>query len=209
MRSERATGPLKWPLPSNSMPLPSTAQVTNLLLAWGNGDEAAFEQLVPVVHAELRRIARRHMGHEHAGHTLQPTALVNEAYLRLIDVRRVQWQDRAHFFAMSSRVMRRVLVDSARARGYQKRGAGAQKVTLDEERVGTAQPAADVVALDEAIEGLSVIDPRKGQVVEMRYFGGLSIEETAEALGVSVRTVKRDWTMAKLWLRRELKKTEK
>ena len=209
MRSERATGPLRWPLPSNSMPIPSTAQVTNFLLAWGNGDEAAFEQLVPVVHAELRRIARRHMGHEHAGHTLQPTALVNEAYLRLIDVRRVQWQDRAHFFAMSSRVMRRVLVDSARARGYQKRGAGAQKVTLDEERVGTAQPAADVVALDEAIEALSAVDPRKAQVVEMRYFGGLSIEETGEALGVSVRTVKRDWTMAKLWLRRELKKTEK
>lgn len=189
------------------MPIPSTAQVTNLLLAWGNGDEMAFEQLVPMVHAELRRIARRHMGHEHAGHTLQPTALVNEAYLKLVDVRRVQWQDRAHFFAMSSRVMRRVLVDSARARGYQKRGAGAQKVTFVEEQVGSAQPAADVLALDEALEALTAIDPRKGQVVEMRYFGGLSIEETAEALGVSVRTVKRDWTMAKLWLHRELKKS--
>ena len=191
------------------MPIASTAHVTDLLLAWGNGDEDAFEQLVPVVHAELRRIARRQMGHERMGHTLQPTALVNEAYLKLIDIRQVQWQDRAHFFAMCSRVMRRVLVDCARARGYQKRGAGAQKVTLDEERAGGAQPVADILALDEALKTLATIDPRKGQVVEMRYFGGLSIEETAAALGVSVRTVKRDWTMAKLWLRRELKKPDK
>jgi RNA polymerase sigma factor (TIGR02999 family) len=189
------------------MPIPSTAQVTKLLLAWGNGDEVAFEQLVPAVHAELRRIARRQMGHERFGHTLQPTALVNEAYLKLIDIGQVQWQDRAHFFALSSRLMRRILVDSARARRYQKRGAGARMVTLDEGRVGGAQPAADVLALDEALEALAAIDLRKGQVVEMRYFGGLSIEETAEALGVSVRTVKRDWTMAKMWLRRELEKT--
>ncbi len=189
------------------MPLPSTAQVTNLLVAWGHGDEAAFEQLIPVVHAELRRIARRHMGHERDGHTLQPTALVNEAYLKLIDIRHVHWQDRAHFFAMSSRVMRRVLVDAARARGYQKRGAGACQVTLDEGRVGAKEPSADVVALDDALTALAAIDERKSQVVEMRYFGGLSIEETAEALGVSVRTVKRDWTMAKLWLVRELKKS--
>jgi RNA polymerase sigma factor (TIGR02999 family) len=160
-----------------------------------------------VVHAELRRIARRHMGHERNGHTLQPTALVNEAYLKLIDIRHVQWHDRAHFFAMSSRVMRRVLVDAARARGYQKRGAGAHQVTLDEGRVGSKEPPADVVALDDALTALAVIDERKSQVVEMRYFGGLSIEETAEALGVSVRTVKRDWTMAKLWLVRELKKS--
>ena len=146
------------------------------------------------------------MGHERVGHTLQPTALVNEAYLKLIDIRQVKWQDRAHFFAMSSRVMRRVLVDCARARGYQKRGAGAQKVTLDEERVGSAEQPADVLALDDALETLAAIDPRKGQVVEMRYFGGLSIEETAEALGVSVRTVKRDWTMAKLWLRKSSRK---
>ena len=188
------------------LPLPSTAQVTNLLVAWRQGDEAAFERLIPVVHAELRRIARRHMGHERDGHTLQPTALVNEAYLKLIDIRHVQWQDRAHFFAMSSRVMRRVLVDAARARGYQKRGAGACQVTLDEGRVGAKEPPADVVALDDALRALAVIDERKGQVVEMRYFGGLSIEETAEALGISVRTVKRDWTMAKLWLVRELKR---
>jgi RNA polymerase sigma-70 factor, ECF subfamily len=189
------------------LPLPSTAHVTNLLVAWGHGDAAAFEQLIPVVHAELRRIARRHMGHERDGHTLQPTALVNEAYLKLIDVRHVEWQDRAHFFAMSSRVMRRVLVDAARARGYQKRGAGAHRVTLEEGRVGAKEPPADVVALDDALTALAVIDERKSQVVEMRYFGGLSNEETAEALGVSVRTVKRDWTMAKLWLVRELKKS--
>jgi RNA polymerase sigma-70 factor, ECF subfamily len=186
---------------------PSAPHVTNLLLAWGNGDEVAFEELVPLVHAELRRIARRQMGHERVGHTLQPTALVNEAYLKLIDIRHVQWQDRAHFFAMSSRVMRRVLVDCARTRGYQKRGAGAQKMTLDEGRVRSAEPAADVLALDEALEALAAIDQRKSQVVEMRYFGGLSIEETAEAMGISERTVKRDWTMAKLWLRRELKKS--
>jgi len=147
------------------------------------------------------------MGHERGGHTLQPTALVNEAYLKLVDVRHVQWQDRAHFFAMSSRVMRRVLVDAARARGYQKRGAGAHQVTLDEGRVARKEPAADVVALDDALTALAAIDDRKSQVVEMRYFGGLSIEETAAALGVSVRTVKRDWTMAKLWLVRELKKS--
>jgi RNA polymerase sigma factor (TIGR02999 family) len=161
-----------------------------------------------MVHAELRRIARRQMGHERHHHTLQATALVNEAYLKLIEVEKVKWQDRAHFFAMSSRLMRRVLIDFARARGYQKRGAGAHKVTLDEERVGGATTRGpDVLALDEALEALAVIDPRKSQVVEMRYFGGLSIEETAEALGVSVRTVKRDWTMAKLWLLRELKKS--
>ena len=189
------------------MPAPSTAQVTNLLVAWGQGDEAAFARLIPVVHAELRRIARRHMGHERDGHTLQPTALVNEAYLKLIDIHHVQWQDRAHFFAMASRVMRRILVDAARARGYQKRGAGAHQVTLDEGRVGAKEPPADVVALDEALTALAAFDERKSQVVEMRYFGGLSIEEVAEALGMSPRTVKRDWTMAKLWLARELKKS--
>ena len=188
------------------MPNPSTTEVTQLLLAWGDGDEAAFERLVPMVHAELRRIARRQMGHERHDHTLQATALVNEAYLKLIDIEKVKWQDRAHFFAMSSRIMRRVLIDFARARGYQKRGAGARRVTLDEGRVGAAVRGADVLALDEALESLAKIDPRKSQVVEMRCFGGLSIEETAEALGVSVRTVKRDWTMAKLWLQRELKK---
>jgi RNA polymerase sigma factor (TIGR02999 family) len=134
---------------------------------------------------------------------LQRTALVNEAYLRLVDIRRIQWQDRAHFFAMSARLMRRVLVDVARARGYQKRGAGAQQVTLHEELVRAEERGADVLALDAALEKLAAIDPRKSQVVEMRFFGGLSIEETAEALQVSDRMVKRDWTMAKLWLLRE------
>jgi RNA polymerase sigma factor (TIGR02999 family) len=190
-----------------NMSIPTSAEVTQLLLAWGDGDEAALEQLVPVVHAELRRIARRQMGHERIGHTLQPTALVNEAYMRLIDVRKVKWQDRAHFFAMSSRVMRRVLVDAARARGYQKRGAGAQKVSFDEALLGTPERATDLVALDEALQALANIDPRKSQVVEMRFFGGLSVEETAEALQISERTVKRDWTMARMWLMKEMKKS--
>lgn len=186
------------------MPDPSTGGVTDLLLAWGKGDDGALEQLVPLVQAELRRIARRHMAHERQGHTLQPTALVNEAYLRLVDARQVQWHDRAHFFAMSSRLMRRVLVDGARKRAYQKRGGGNTNITLDEERIGGRDREADVIALDDALTALAAIDQRQCQVVEMRYFGGLSIEETAEALGVSVRTVKRDWTMAKLWLVKEL-----
>jgi RNA polymerase sigma factor (TIGR02999 family) len=189
------------------MPVPSTAEVTQLLLAWGQGDNAALDRLVPAVHAELRRIARRQMGNERVGHTLQPTALVNEAYLRLVDIRQVQWQDRAHFFAMSSRVMRRVLVDAARARGYKKRGAGAHKVSFDEGLIASPQRAPDIVALDEALQALAAFDPRKSQVVEMRFFGGLSNEEVAEALGVSERTVKRDWTLAKLWLLRELRKS--
>jgi len=188
------------------MPNPSHSEVTSLLLAWGQGDDGAFERLVPMVHAELRLIARRHMGHERAGHTLQPTALVNEVYLKLVDARQVKWQDRAHFLAMCSRLMRQVLVDWARARGYQKRGAGAYKVTLDESRVGAVGPSADVILLDDALKALERIDERRSKVVELRFFGGLSIEETAEALNTSTRTVKRDWTMAKLWLRRELKK---
>jgi RNA polymerase sigma factor (TIGR02999 family) len=188
------------------MPTPSNPDVTALLLAWGQGDTGAFDRLVPVVHAELRRIAHRHMRHERGDHTLQATALVNEAFLKLIDARQIHYQDRAHFFALSSRLMRQVLVDWARARGYQKRGGGAANVTLDERRVGVVERPADFVALDEALNSLAEIDPRKSQVVEMRFFGGLSIEETAAALGISERTVKRDWTMAKLWLLRELKK---
>jgi RNA polymerase sigma factor (TIGR02999 family) len=180
--------------------------VTRLLLAWGEGDEAALEQLMPVVHDELRRLARRHMGHERPGHTLQATALVNEAYLRLVDVKQVQWQNRAHFFAMSSRLMRRILVDFARSRHYQKRGGGAQKVTFDEALVVSDERGGDLLALDDALVALAAVDPRKSQVVEMRFFGGLSVEETAEALHVSVDTVMRDWKMAKVWLLRELKK---
>jgi RNA polymerase sigma factor (TIGR02999 family) len=187
------------------MPVLSTAEVTQLLVAWGQGDSAALDRLVPLIHSELRRIARRQMGNERVGHTLQPTALVNEAYLRLVDIKQVQWQDRAHFFAMSSRVMRRVLVDAARARGYKKRGAGAPKVSFDEGLIASPQRTPDIVALDEALEALAAFDPRKSQVVEMRFFGGLSNGEVAEALGVSERTVKRDWTMAKLWLLKELR----
>ena len=187
------------------MPGASAPKITHLLLAWGQGDAGALDQLVPVVHAELRRIARRQMGRERPGHTLQPTALVNEAYLRLVDIRQVKWQDRAHFFAMSSRVMRRVLVDAARARGYQKRGAGAQRVSLDESLIGATQRGPDLIALDDALNELAVLDERKRKVVELRFFGGLSVEETAAALHVSERTVKRDWTMARLWLIREMK----
>ena len=179
-------------------------QITRLLVDWRNGDQAALEQLVPLVHDELRRVARRHMAHERAGHTLQATALVNEAYLRLIDIRQVNWQDRAHFFAMSSRLMRRILVDFARSKGYQKRGGGAQKVSLDEALIVSEDARHDLVAIDDALNALAVVDSRKAQVVEMRFVGGLSVEETAEALKVSVDTVMRDWKLAKAWLLREL-----
>jgi len=179
---------------------------TDLLLAWGRGEQAAFDELVPLVHDELRRIARRHMGHERVGHTLQATALVNEAYMRLIDVKRIQWQNRAHFFAMAAQVMRRVLVESARARKFQKRGGGARQVSLDEALLVSNEPGQDLVALDDALNALAALDPRKGQVVEMRFFGGLSVEETADALQVSTGTVMRDWRLAKVWLLRELSK---
>jgi RNA polymerase sigma factor (TIGR02999 family) len=177
--------------------------VTQLLLAWGKGDNAALEALTPVVYEELRRLARRYMANERVGHTLQATALVNEAFMRLVDIHKVQWQNRAHFFAMSARLMRRILVDSARSRKYQKRGAGAQKVSLDE-RLMVEEPGRDIVALDDALNELAKVDDRKSKVVEMRFFGGLSVEETAEALGVSVDTVMRDWKLAKAWLLREL-----
>ena len=185
-------------------PVPPSHQVTRLLVDWRNGDQGALEQLIPLVHEELRRVARRHMAHERAGHTLQATALVNEAYVRLIDIRQVNWQDRTHFFAMSSRLMRRILVDFARSKGSQKRGAGAHKVSLDEALIVSTEPGADLVALDDALDALAVFDARKAQVVEMRFFGGLSVEETAEALNVSVDTVMRDWKLAKAWLLREL-----
>jgi RNA polymerase sigma factor (TIGR02999 family) len=180
------------------------AQITRLLIDWRGGDQAALEQLIPLVHDELRRLARRHMAHERAGHTLQATALVNEAYVRLIDIKQVNWQDRAHFFAMSSRLMRRILVDFARSKGYQKRGGGAQKVSFDEALVVSQEPGQNLVALDDALNALAAFDTRKTQVVEMRFFGGLSVEETAEALKISVDTVMRDWKFAKAWLLREL-----
>jgi RNA polymerase sigma factor (TIGR02999 family) len=190
--------------PEGHMDRGESRGVTQLLLAWGEGDTAAFERLLPLVHAELRRIARRHMGHERPDHTLQATALVNEAYIKLVDVRRVRWQNRAHFFAMSARLMRRILVDFARSRRYQKRGGGAQKVSMDEALLVVEARGDDLIALDEALDALAALDLRKGQVVEMRFFGGLSVEETAEALHVSVDTVMRDWKLAKAWLSRKL-----
>ncbi len=180
------------------------SHVTTLLLAWGNGDEGALEQLVPLVHRELRRLAQRAMAGERADHPLQPTALVNEVYLRLVDMKNVRWNDRAHFFALSARLMRRILVDIARSHRYRKRGGGAPTVSLDDAAVAAPERGPDIVALDEALERLAALDPRRGQVVELRFFGGLGVEEVAEVLKVSRHTVMRDWTLARSWLFREL-----
>ena len=178
----------------------SPHEVTQLLAAWGGGDQAALDQLVPLVHDELRRIARGYMRRERAGHTLQTTALVNEAYLRLVDQRSVRWQNRAHFFAIAAQLMRRILVDYARQHATRKRGGGAIQVTLAEaESLPTAREP-DLIALDEALLSLAEMDPRKSRVVELRFFGGLSIEETAEVLKVSPTTVEREWVTAKAWL---------
>jgi RNA polymerase sigma-70 factor, ECF subfamily len=182
----------------------SRAHVTELLLTWGTGDRAALDELVPIIHEELRRLARHQMRGERDNHTLQTTALVNEAFLRLVDLRRIRWQDRAHFLALSARLMRRILVDHARSRSYQKRGGGAANVTLDESLVASPERGVDLVALDDALEDLARVDARKSQVVELRFFGGLSVEETAEALKVSPETVTRDWRLAKAWLLREI-----
>ncbi len=181
------------------------ASVTGLLLKWGQGDEAALEQLMPLVHHELHQIARRHMGHEGPGHSLQATALVNEAYLRLVDARGVPWQDRAHFLAVAARIMRRILVDHARARHSQKRGGAAARVSFDEALLVSNEQAQDFVALDDALEALARFDARKSRVVELRFFGGLSVQEAAVVLGVSIDTVMRDWRLAKAWLQREMR----
>ncbi len=186
------------------MTTPSPSEVTQLLLAWGQGDDSALQRLIPIVQSELRRLAHHYMAGERQGHLLQTTALVNEAYLRLVDSSRVKWQNRAHFFAVSAQLMRRVLVDVARARNYQKRGGQMVQVSLDEVMAAPAGRGADLVALDDALNALSAIDERSGRVVELRFFGGLSVEETAEALKVSPETVKRDWAWAKAWLLREL-----
>ena len=178
--------------------------ITALLVAWGRGDEAALQELIPLVHRELHKIARVCLKGERPGHTLQPTALVNEAYLRLVDVRRVDWKNRSHFLAMSARLMRRVLVDFARSRQYQKRGGGILKVSLDEAHGVSTERGQDLVALDAALTALSEIDARKARVVEMRFFGGLTAEETATVLDVSRETVLRDWRLARAWLMREL-----
>ena len=178
--------------------------ITQLLVAWSEGDRAALDELVPLVHAELRRIARNYMRGERRGHTLQTTALINEAYVRLVDQKHVQWQNRAHFLAIASQLMRRILVDYARRRQYQKRGGGIVQVTLSDAAEVTDKRSPDLVALDEALVSLAEIDPRRSRVVELRFFGGLSIEETAEVLKVSTTTVERDWTIAKAWLHKEV-----
>jgi RNA polymerase sigma factor (TIGR02999 family) len=182
----------------------SKEHVTGLLLAWSKGDPAALDTLVPIVHEELRGLARRYMAGERHGHTLQTNALVNEAYLRMVDMRRVEWRDRAHFLAIAARIMRRILVDMARAKRFRKRGGGMTRVELDEALVPSSPPAYDVLGLDAVLETLTAMDPRRGKVVELRIFAGLSVEETAAALNVSSDTVSRDWKLAKAWLAREL-----
>lgn len=183
---------------------PPSRQITRLLADWSNGNQAALEQLMPLVYEELRRLARHYMRHERAGHTLQTTDLVHEAYLRLADYDRMRWQDRAHFFAVAAQLMRRILVDHARTRQRFKRGGGAVMVSLGAEGVMSPQRSEDLLALDEALTRLAALDPRKSRVVELRLFGGLDNEEVAEVLKVSANTVIRDWKMAMAWLRREL-----
>jgi RNA polymerase sigma factor (TIGR02999 family) len=180
--------------------------VTELLMAWRNGDEGALSRLTPLVYDELHRLAAAYMRREKAGHTLQTSALVNEAYIKLVDSSRVHWQNRAHFFAVAAQLMRRILVDFARSRQFRKRGGDWQQVTLDDRLGVTTRIDSDLVALDDALEELAKLDPRKAKVIEMRFFGGLSLEETSEALQISTDTVGRDWRAAKAWLTRELKR---
>ena len=183
---------------------PPVGEVSELLRAWSDGDRAALDSLTPIVYGELHRLAGRYMKGERPGHSLQTTALVNEAYMRLVDYKNMRWQNRAHFFAVSAQLMRRILVDHARRRNL-KRGGGVQHVSLDQTAIVGSERAADLVALDDAMNLLAKLDPRKVRVVEMRFFGGLSVEETAEILKVSAVTVMRDWNTAKAWLYRELK----
>ena len=182
----------------------SPEEVTQLLLAWSDGDRAALDKLVPLVYEELHRLAHHYISRERPGYTLQTTALAHEAYLRLVDAKSVRWQNRAHFFAVAARAMRRILVDLARARHNLKRGGGAQPVSLDEALVAAPERGADLLALDEALGRLAALNPRQSQVVELRYFGGLTEEEVAEVLEVSPRTVRSDWSLARAWLYREL-----
>jgi RNA polymerase sigma-70 factor (ECF subfamily) len=185
---------------------PGSKDVTVLLVAWSNGDEDALSRLTPLVYAELRRVAQAYMRREHSGHTLQATALVNEAYIRLVDSSRVRWQNRAHFFAVAAQLMRRILIDFARNRKYQKRGGDWRRVTLVEGEHAATNSDVDLVAVDDALQELAKLDARKARVVELRFFGGLSLEETAEALQVSTDSVGRDWRAARAWLMRELKR---
>jgi RNA polymerase sigma factor (TIGR02999 family) len=187
----------------------SPKEVTQLLQDWRRGDREALNKLMPLVHDELHRLAHRYMVREKAGHMLQTTALVNEAYLQLIDANKVDWQDRAHFFAISANLMRQILVHLARSRDARKRGGQLRQVSLDEAAVLALEPDADVVELDDALTALAGIDSRKAKVVELRFFGGLSLEETAKVLGVSADTVWRDWDLAKSWLCREMSRAEK
>ncbi len=182
--------------------------VTQLLVAWGAGEQSALEQLLPLVNDELRRLARAYLRREGPGHTLQTSALINEAYLRLIDQRQVQWQNRAHFLGIAAQLMRRILIDHARKAHYAKRGGGALRVSLDESAAVTEAKAVELLAVDEALEKLTAMDARKGRLVELRFFGGLTEEETAEVLGVSVPTVQREWRAAKAWLHRMLTEGE-
>ena len=185
------------------MSVPSPGKVSQLLVEWSAGDKAALDKLIPLVYDELHRMAHRYMRGERPGHSLQTSAVINEAYLRLVDYTKMRWQNRAHFFAVAAQLMRRILVDHARSLHYAKRGPGAVKVPLDE-AVVSQEPATDMVALDDALINLATLDPRKSQIVELRYFGGLSIEETAEVLGLSPTTVKREWRGAKAWLHRAI-----
>jgi RNA polymerase sigma factor (TIGR02999 family) len=187
------------------MVAPSPKEVTRLLVGWGNGDQAALDELIPLVYDELRRLAGRYMRRESQGHTLQTSALVNEAYLRLIDQKSVRWQNRAHFFGVAAQLMRRILVDHARSRSRAKRGGGAQMVSLAGQ-AAISKEVTEVIALDEALKNLAEMDPRKSQIVEMKFFGGLTTEEVAEVLKVTPRTVEREWRKAKAWLNRAISK---
>ena len=189
------------------LPATMAQRVTELLQAWAEGDDAALERLIPLVHAELHRMARAYMAGERRGHTLQPTALVNEVYLRLVGLERIRWHNRVHFMAVAARLMRRVLIDMARSRRYQKRGGDVQRVALDEALLVDVGRGYDLLALDEALDELARVDPRKSQIVVMRFFAGLSIDEVAAVLDVSAATVTRDWKLAKSWLLRELDRT--
>jgi RNA polymerase sigma-70 factor (ECF subfamily) len=186
----------------------SPHEITPLLIDWSNGSQKALERLFPLVYEELRRLAHRYMRREHPGHSLQTTAVVHEAYLRLIDQKNVQWQNRAHFFAIAAQMMRRILITHAQSHAYAKRGGGALKVSLDEAAILSQERAGELLALDEALKSLNAIDPRRSQVVELRFFGGLSNEEIAEVLKISPNTVTRDWNVAKAWLYREMSKEQ-
>lgn len=182
----------------------SRQQISLMLIEWSNGNEAALDKIMPLIYSELHKLAHQYMRRERAGHTLQTTALVNEAYLRLVDQKNVQWQNRAHFFGIAAQMMRRILVDYARKQNYLKHGGGAQRVLLDQAAVVSRERTAELVALDEALNALVSIDPRAARVVELRFFGGLTVKETAEAAGLSVDMVKRDWSTAKAWLHRRM-----